>query len=211
MNIISHRGYWKKPNEKNKLIAFKRSFALGYGTETDIRDSNRTLYIAHDMAHSRDMRLDTFLKLYASYKNPMPLAINIKADGFAAKLGDALKRHKIKNYFLFDMSIPDMRACLAAGLRCYTRVSDVETEACFYREAAGIWLDAFNRDWCKPKHIRSFLRDKKSVCLVSPELHKRNPIPVWQMLKDDGLHREKNFMLCTDFPEDVSRFFGVTP
>jgi len=38
MLVISHRGYWKELAEKNRPIAFERSFALGFGTETDIRD-----------------------------------------------------------------------------------------------------------------------------------------------------------------------------
>ncbi len=211
MIIISHRGYWKKPTEKNKAVAFHRSFELGYGTETDIRDNNRKLYIAHDMASAKDMSLDTFFKLYKSYKTPMPLALNIKADGLAVKLAEALKRHKISNYFLFDMSIPDMRMCLTAGLKTYARVSDVELKPWYYQAAAGIWLDAFVSDWYKPKHIRAFLRDGKPVCLVSPDLHKRDYMPIWKMLKDANMHQEENFTLCTDFPEAASRFFGVFP
>ena len=38
MQVISHRGYWKAASEKNTQTAFKRSFSLGYGTETDVRD-----------------------------------------------------------------------------------------------------------------------------------------------------------------------------
>ncbi len=38
MIILSHRGYWKEVSEKNKPIAFERSFSLGLGTETYIRD-----------------------------------------------------------------------------------------------------------------------------------------------------------------------------
>ena len=38
MIIISHRGYWKDAAEKNRPVAFARSFDLGYGTETDVRE-----------------------------------------------------------------------------------------------------------------------------------------------------------------------------
>lgn len=39
MKIISHRGFWHNPSEKNTEMAFCRSFELGFGTETDVRDS----------------------------------------------------------------------------------------------------------------------------------------------------------------------------
>jgi hypothetical protein len=42
MQILSHRGYWQHPSEKNTEAAFRRSFLLGYGTETDIRDRDGT-------------------------------------------------------------------------------------------------------------------------------------------------------------------------
>lgn len=43
MQVLSHRGYWKHPNEKNLPIAFKRSFERGFGTETDLRDLQGSL------------------------------------------------------------------------------------------------------------------------------------------------------------------------
>ena len=32
MEIISHRGLWKKDHEKNSVKAFQRSFEKGFGT-----------------------------------------------------------------------------------------------------------------------------------------------------------------------------------
>ena len=50
MIILSHRGYWKDVNEKNQQVSFERSFSLGFGTETDIRDYKGELVISHDIA-----------------------------------------------------------------------------------------------------------------------------------------------------------------
>lgn len=50
MIVLSHRGYWKNSLEKNKFVAFERSFSMGFGTETDIRDFNGELVISHDIA-----------------------------------------------------------------------------------------------------------------------------------------------------------------
>ena len=49
MIIISHRGYWIQPAEKNTEEAFSRSFERGMGTETDVRDHRGELVISHDM------------------------------------------------------------------------------------------------------------------------------------------------------------------
>jgi glycerophosphoryl diester phosphodiesterase len=45
MKIMSHRGYWRGEDEKNTTTAFSRSFDLGFGTETDVRDALGQLVI----------------------------------------------------------------------------------------------------------------------------------------------------------------------
>ena len=60
MIILSHRGYWKLESEKNKPIAFDRSFSLGFGTETDIRDYRGKLVISHDLADENSIQLSEF-------------------------------------------------------------------------------------------------------------------------------------------------------
>ena len=83
MNIISHRGYWKSPVEKNQKIAFERSFDLGFGTETDIRDYNGDLVISHDIPNKKSMKLEDFLVIVEKYSNEqISLALNIKLNNF---------------------------------------------------------------------------------------------------------------------------------
>ena len=72
MIILSHRGYWKKPDEKNLEVAFRRSFDLGYGTETDIRDCAGKILISHDMPKGDEMTFEHFLGLVASRPCPLP-------------------------------------------------------------------------------------------------------------------------------------------
>lgn len=207
MNIISHRGYWGTDEEKNTEVAFQRSFSLGFGTETDLRDRNGELVIAHDLSTESDLSFEVFCEIYLKNPGKFLLAINIKADGLATMLKESLERHGISNYFLFDMSVPDLRASLDAGLKCFTRVSDVETEPCYYGTCSGIWLDGFYSDWYRSKDLFKFLRDGKQVCLVSSELHKRDPMPLWRMLKEAGMHREPQLTLCTDRPESAKLYF----
>ena len=49
IKILSHRGYWKKVEEKNTIQAFENSFSHGFGLETDIRDLNGKLVVSHDI------------------------------------------------------------------------------------------------------------------------------------------------------------------
>lgn len=210
MIIISHRGYWRADAEKNREAAFERSFSLGFGTETDVRDRNGQLVIAHDVSVETDLSFDAFCEIYGRHSGKLPLALNIKADGLASRLKAALAKHGIDNYFLFDMSVPELRNSIAAGLPCYTRVSDVETVPSFYGASQGIWLDGFYSDWYRPSDLFRLLRDGKKVCLVSSELHKRDPMPLWEMLKHAGMHNESQLTLCTDRPEDAKAYFFGT-
>jgi len=129
MKVLSHRGYWTSPSEKNTVPAFARSFALGFGTETDVRDSQGELVIAHDMPRGGEMTLAAFLHLAS--RRRLPLALNIKAGGLAHSLA-AQMRGYAGEWFVFDMSVPDLRAHLAAGNPVFTRLSDLEPHPALY-------------------------------------------------------------------------------
>tara|TARA_B100000886_G_C20155158_1_gene379734 strand:- start:159 stop:404 length:246 start_codon:yes stop_codon:yes gene_type:complete len=66
MQIISHRGLWKSLHERNTAVAFERSFAKGFGLETDLRDFNGDIYISHDVPINKKsiMRFSEFLDIY---------------------------------------------------------------------------------------------------------------------------------------------------
>jgi hypothetical protein len=210
MKILSHRGYWKIPEEKNQPVAFERSFARGFGTETDVRDVGGRLAIAHDPPLELGFSFDDMLAIHGTHDSTLPLAINIKADGLQRLLGETLRGHGVTNYFLFDMSVPDAVQSIKAGLRIFTRHSDVEPDPVLYADAAGVWVDAFFDDrWITPAAIRAHLDAGKEVCLVSPELHKRPHLPLWSRLRDEGLQDWEGLMLCSDIPEEAVTFFEL--
>lgn len=208
IKILSHRGYWKKESEKNSILAFERSFKLGFGTETDIRDFNQELVISHDIPNENSIKVDTFFKLYKSFDCTLPLALNIKSDGLQAKLLELLNKHNIKNYFVFDMSVPDGLGYLNNEINVFTRQSEYELEPSFYEKSLGIWLDEFYSHWITKDVLVHHLNNKKAVCIVSPDLHKRNYINEWNNYKEyDDLLNFKNLMICTDYPETAKAFF----
>ena len=209
MQILSHRGYWTEPGEKNRQPAFARALQFGFGIETDLRDAGSQTVISHDPPASDAMLLDDFLALCAQVSRLGPLALNIKADGLQRRVRDGLERHGINSAFVFDMSVPDTLGYLQLGVPVFVRQSEVEPQPVLYERASGIWLDQFHADWVSAAGIFRHLEQGKPVCLVSPELHRRDPLPQWERLAASEVAAHDNFMLCTDFPVRAREVFNV--
>lgn len=201
MRIISHRGWWHQPDEKNTVEAFRRSIAAGYGTETDVRDSAGRLVVSHDPPDGDALPWEDLLDLFSG--TGLPLAVNVKADGLGPALARAFESRDIP-WFAFDMSGPETVRYAAAGLPFYTRHSDVEPEPILYGAARGVWLDAFRGDWFDRPVIERHLAAGKAVCVVSPELHGRDPRTVWDWL----LAMPGDITLCTDDPDRAHRMIS---
>jgi hypothetical protein len=208
MEIISHRGYWILPEEKNSVISFLRSFQSFYGTVTDIRDYNQKLVVSHDVPNETSIIIDDLFKLYENNKH-QTLALNIKSDGLAPFLLNKLTEYQIENYFVFDMSIPDTISYLKYGLKVMIRQSEYEKDLPFYNQSIGIWLDSFISEWYDEELIKNHIGEGKKVCIVSSELHNRQHIPLWEMLKETGLCFDSNVILCTDKPTEATNFFKI--
>jgi len=208
MQIISHRGYWKTPEEKNKIVAFERSFMMGFGTETDLRDAAQQVVISHDMADETAISFEAFLELFVQYDKQLPLALNIKADGLQNEVKKQLEAFGIDNYFFFDMSVPDALLFAEAGLNFFSRQSEYETEPAFYNDAAGIWLDAFKEQWYDADLLIKHIDNGKQLAIVSPELHKRPYQDLWEFLMLNEFNKSEQIILCTDIPEEATTFFN---
>lgn len=208
MIILSHRGYWKSKEEKNSTIAFDRSFSLNFGMETDLRDRDGELVISHDPSQKGSILADLFFSAYNKHEQKTQLALNIKADGLQRMLSAALEKHKIVNYFAFDMSVPDMIGYIKEGLNVFTRQSEFETRPVLYEKSKGVWIDCFNSDWIDESTIACHLKNDKKVCLVSPELHNRPFEKEWERLKKMSTSASSDVMLCTDYPERARSYFG---
>ncbi len=209
MIILSHRGYWKHPSEKNTVKAFVRSFMAGFGVETDIRDHKGTLVISHDIPGDSNVRADLFFEIYVNRGVHLPLALNIKSDGLQKNLKQLLEKYSIENYYVFDMSVPDALTYLNHGFNVFARQSEYEDPPSLYKESAGIWVDGFEDDWIGEEVIATHLANGKKVCLVSPELHNRHHKPFWNKLKKMAVVGDLNLMLCTDFPSQANEEFNV--
>lgn len=206
MKILSHRGYWLKESEKNSAQAFCRSFDAGFGTETDLRDADGKIVISHDIPRGGEIEFEDLLRLMDGRN--LPLALNIKADGMADIIYDLLEKYSHTNYFTFDMSIPDMINQLKTNIKVYAGLSDVLNPPVLLDKCEGVWLDCFYSDWFKTLTIDNLLNLNFSVCIVSAELHKREVVQQWNIIKDSKYINDSRLMLCTDKPNDARNFFN---
>ena len=208
MDIIAHRGFWLSPGEKNTPLAFSRAFENGFGVETDFRDVLGRLVISHDLPINQDDSVEIFLSLYATNPVSAPIAINIKSDGLQDLVFSFIKSSGFKNSFVFDMTVPDMRGYYAKGIPVFSRVSDQESPA-FLGQADGIWLDAFEKEALDIAVIEDFLALGKKIAFVSSELHGRSHHQLWEFILRNHLQKISGISICTDFPQDAKKYFGL--
>ena len=209
MQIIAHRGFWLDPSEKNTSIAFTRALENGFGIETDFRDLNGKLVVSHDLPEDSMMTIDTFVNLYVANCGVGLMALNIKADGLQALVKKLVKDSGMKNYFVFDMSVPDMRGYFSEEIPTFTRLSEYEQSPSFLDKSIGVWLDAFESQWYDIQIINDLLGKNKQVAIVSSELHGYPHHNLWKFLKENQLHQNSLIALCTDFPLDAKEYFNV--
>lgn len=168
------------------------------------------LVISHDMGSKSSPAFESCLALYAKNNYTFPLALNIKADGLQIPLKKLLTQYNVQNYFVFDMSIPDALLYLDMGFKVFTRQSEYEINPSFYDKACGVWLDEFHSHFIDEALILEHLKNGKAVCIVSPELHKRDYQNEWEEYKiiDQKLKENDKLMLCTDYPCKAREFFN---
>ncbi|MEI7685966.1 MAG: phosphodiesterase [Planctomycetota bacterium] len=205
MKFLAHRGFWRDRAERNTLAAFQRAFDHGFGLETDVRDLAGELVISHDVPLAGAMPFADLLTMYAG--SEPTLALNIKSDGLGGLLTEALARFAPVNYFLFDMTVPQMIG-LAKDHPVYYRRSEIEAQTTFPFKVGGVWLDGFWQEWWSTDLISGLLSSGLQVAVVSPELHGRPHAEAWRRLAEAGLTDQPGLSLCTDLPMDAQSFFG---
>lgn len=209
MEIIAHRGFWLEPEEKNTIPAFRRALCAGFGIETDIRDYDQNLVISHDIPSSKSVTLEEFLSLVFEINPSITLALNVKADGLNKHLLE-LDRLETIPHFYFDMSVPDMLGYVKNKQTLYSRYSDIEEYPALYSESNGIWLDNFTSSELRTDKLVQFIKDDKSVALVSPELHGFEYENYWCSIKqliNENPDISSKIKLCTDYPDKAKRYF----
>ena len=199
--ILAHRGFWSESKglpqlEKNSIQSFQRAQKFGFGIETDIRDFNGRVVVAHDPVTGGGNLID--VKILRTFE--LAVALNIKADG----LLDILNPSDLpSSYFFFDGSIPEMQRYKSKGFKSATRVSDLETES----EISGIfWVDYFGDPSWLDRYLET-INPANEYVFVSPELHGDPHYAFWNNVRPI-LQNNPNVKICTDYPLDLVRLLN---
>jgi hypothetical protein len=205
MEILSHRGFWECPKEKNQEVAFSRSFDRGFGCETDLRDCSGEIVISHDMATGGEMTFKQLLHIMNGRN--LTLALNIKADGLAEGMHELLDHYNHTNYFNFDMSIPEMVKQIDMKITVYSPLSEIIKAPFLLDESSGVWLDSFYSVWYDNAVIENLIDKNLRVCIVSNELHGRSYKEQWSNLRSNKYISSSKLLMCTDMPEEAADYF----
>ena len=208
--ILAHRGFWnqqRKPNSKESLISALKN---NYGIETDLRANEKgQIVISHDPLEPYDeeqIEFDWLIKAQQELSPESVLALNVKEDGLHEKILNTVK--DLGEYFLFDMSIPDLVGAKKYNLISFARSSEFEDPIMVKTLSDGVWIDSFNGKMNIRQLIEKYSAEYNRFAIVSPELHKKEKDQCWHELK----HLQQDFkqmdiMICTDFPDEAERFF----
>ena len=191
--IFAHRGFWKEGGfAPNSIESLESAFEKGFAVETDVRDQQEEIVVSHDPCGS---------STYSSFNQELlalgGIAINIKSDGLVSRFAELREHLQESQSFVFDCSFPQILQFRKASIPHALRISEYEKELPWNPDY--IWLDAFNDDWwVKDAKIRK-LMDQTPTIIVSPELHGREFLLVWEEFSKLAQEVE-NISICTDFP-----------
>lgn len=201
VTVVCHRGWWTKPEEQNTLAAFARAFDAGLGVELDVRDHCGKLVVSHDpVADEFALPLEFETVLAELGDRSSTLAVNVKSCGLAPWF--ARIKPKPKNWFFFDVPVPEMTQYIRLGVPYYVRWSPQESPPVgqLLNSATGVWCDhgdCFRGTTLSPNVITAF---------VSPEVHGRETARpwFWAALAATGM----DFAICTDKVTEATEFFA---
>ena len=228
IEVLAHRGAWLETRTpKNSFAAIRSAFEAGLGVEIDVRDDACEVVVAHDPV-GRSSGDNLSLKKVLALRREMlvhharlPIALNIKSDGLAPMLIEVyqgegqlrLLAPSTGSDFVFDCSTPELISYLQAGVRAFTRISELETEAPLRADSQGIWVDAFESNWYDREEVLNWIESSaygsSSVALVSPELHGRDPLSLWRLVGDVQCDVPSGSLaVCTDRPLEAKVVFN---
>ena len=178
MQIINHRV---------NTISDLKKVPFSHGIELDVRYHEDDLILNHDpFGHhkSKPVLFEDFL-LHWSHDGPMIL--NLKTEGIEDKCIRLMSRHKIKNWFFLDMSMP---FCVKYSNLAYKENSQkfspnnmcvrfserepIEYALSFKDKAVWVWVDCFTKLPIDRASYNILKEANFKLCIVSPELHKHS-------------------------------------
>lgn len=145
------------------------------GVEVDIRSFGKDLCISHDPFTSGPL----FKDWIKHYQHQL-LILNVKEEGLEEALISIMNEHHISNFFFLDQSFPFLVKWVNRGeMRCAVRISEYEniaTALTLAGKALWAWIDTFSHLPISSNDAQKLKDSGFKLCLVSPELHTRDPV-----------------------------------
>ena len=172
-----------------------------FGIEVDLHSYGKNLVLHHDPF----IKGPLFEELLKNYCHRF-LIINIKEEGIENKVIKLLRKYKVKNYFLLDVTIPIIVKLNKINFyKLSLRVSKYENFLNilnFSKKNRWIWIDTFeNKMPINISQLKILKKNKYNLCFVSPELVSGNKADIDIFYKNNSLLIKKMDMVCTKFPD----------
>ncbi len=197
--IFAHRGFWNSIRKQNSSEALAAAIENDFSIETDIRDSNRDIVIAHDAFVSHNYQM-TLVDLFINAPTTR-YALNLKSDGLCDKVLLVEEKILASRTFVFDGSIPQMYHYRKQSIPHALRLSEFESELPWTPNV--IWIDSFLSDWWLKSDKVSRLIETNECVFVSPELHGRDHRFAWDWVVSKRNEGYSNVSICTDYPLEI--------
>lgn len=163
--LIAHR--------RNTIAELKATPSC-YGVEVDIRSIGDRLVTQHDPFLVGEL----FEDWLSAYRHGT-IILNVKEEGLEERLIHLMKLKRIENYFFLDQSFPFLVKWSNAGERkCAVRVSEfesIESALSLAGKVNWVWVDCFSYFPLNEQDAKRLKNVGFKLCIVSPELHGRNP------------------------------------
>ncbi len=168
-------------NSLKKLKDLNKNF----GVEIDIRSFNKKLILNHE-PFKKSVLLNEYLEKF----NHKFLILNVKEEGIENLILNYLKKFKIKNYFLLDVTVPKIfefvkkkkKSNLCLRISKFENLSNLNF---FYKKINWVWVDTFDNKIPLNFNDLKYYSKRFKLCLVSPELIKSNNISLSKFIKSN--------------------------
>lgn len=143
-----------------------------FGVEIDVRDHGNRLILQHD-PFSDGEDLEAYLE---TFEHAL-IIFNIKSERIEHRVVELIVRFNIRNYFFLDSSFPMIYQLSAQGEKNiairFSEFEGLDTVMAMRGKIEWVWVDCFTRLPITPENYRSLKHAGFKLCLVSPELQKR--------------------------------------
>ena len=151
-------------NKKSEL----KKIPMELGVEIDVRTDGRKLILSHEPFRNGKL-FSEYLRVY----NHKFLIVDVKTEWIGQKVLDTLKKHKISDYLILGLSVPESVSLMKKGeTKIAVRMSEyesIDTPLAFKGKFDWLWLDVFTKFPLDKKGFGRLRKAGYKICLVSPD------------------------------------------